>query len=266
MTPSLVEQIWALPGLRQLRERRALKHYLSPAGYGLHWGRFASFDEARRWLPPSPAFDHHDFADEYAEVRTQRVYAFDYPVMLWLGRALAEGARSIWDIGGSIGVHYYAYRKYLDYPDGLQWRVCEVPASVERGRRMAAEQGTTALSFETSLQSPLSHADVWMAAGAIEFIEEPLDELLRLSGAAPRHILLNKLPIHDGDAFVSTQNIGGGSFAAHHVFNRAAYCAAIERRGYMLVDAWKVHERSFLVPGKPRESFPVYGGLYFRKA
>lgn len=251
--------------VKDLRRKLGLKKYLSKNGYGLHYGAFATFEEARRWLPPNREFSNPEFSDEYADHRTKSIFGFDYPMMFWLQKAFQEGADSIFDIGGSVGVHYYAYSRFLEYSDSLKWEVYELAASVERGRAMAESENVRNLTFTTKLDPSTIEADVWMAAGAIEFLEkERLERLLSATVCRPRHVLLNKLPLYDGDDYVSTQNIGNGSFTPHHVFNRRKYIADVEACGYRLVDTWPVLEREFGVPGNPEQSFRHYSGLYFR--
>lgn len=258
------ETIWRIPPMPVVRRRRGLRLFLSEAGYGLHWGRFASFAEAQGWMPQSAGFDTEAFSDEYLTVRTRTVFGFDYPAMLWLGHALRAGARTVWDIGGSVGSQYYAYRRFLDYPPDLLWRVCELPVSVRRGREYAATMGAKALSFTDDLTAPEARSDLWLAAGTIEFLEGGVQKLVRDAGHRPAHLLLNKLPLYDGPGFVSTQNLGKGCFAAHDVYNRQGYITELESLGYQLVDAWKVPERRFHVPGCPQMSFDHYAGLYLR--
>ena len=81
------EKLKQLPVIRDLWQRQRLNHFLSVNGGGLHYGKFASFDEARAWLPKNPGYDLESLSDEYLEVRTRRIYAFDYPVMFWLRNA-----------------------------------------------------------------------------------------------------------------------------------------------------------------------------------
>jgi hypothetical protein len=95
------------------------RQFFSPEGFGFYFGLFDSFESARRWLPASPGFSHEALVAEFADQRTRRVFAYDYPVMWWLQRAFGEGASEVLDIGGSVGVHYYAYRSYVDMPAGL---------------------------------------------------------------------------------------------------------------------------------------------------
>ncbi|RZI83552.1 MAG: methyltransferase, TIGR04325 family [Rubrivivax sp.] len=260
-----VGHVKKLPGIEALRRRRHLAHFFSSRGYGAHYGVFSSFEQARDWLPKTGEFDRPEFSEEYLGVRTQRVFAYDYPVMFWLKMAFAQGATSVFDIGGSVGVHYYAYSKFLDYPEQLHWTVCELSHAVRLGRELAVKEDARQLHFTESMAPAEIAADVLIMAGTLEFIEDwRFGDFLRRCQRRPNHILLNKLPLHNGDDFVSTQHICAGAFAPHHVFNRAKFIESVEREGYRLVDAWDVPDRSFFMPGHPDKSFDTYSGLHFQ--
>ncbi|MBL8344483.1 MAG: methyltransferase, TIGR04325 family [Rubrivivax sp.] len=261
-----LEKLKQLPVIRDLWQRQRLNHFLSVNGGGLHYGKFASFDEARAWLPKNPGYDLESLSDEYLEVRTRRIYAFDYPVMFWLRNAFEAGARSIFDIGGSVGVQYYSYRRYMSLPEDLVWRVSELPVVCRLGREYAQRQGVTAVQFSESLDTSTISDDIWIAAGVLEVLENARIEGL-LAGAArrPQHILINKLPLWRGEEYVSAQNIGSGSFTAHYVFNRERFVAAVEAQGYKLLDSWDVPERCYQDPREPERDFANYSGLCFRR-
>jgi putative methyltransferase (TIGR04325 family) len=260
-----VEALKRLPLIRTWRLRRHHRFFLSAAGYGSHRGIYRDFAEARAALPPSQEFNTREFAQEYIDNRSRRVFAFDYPVMLWMKDAFAHGVTTVCDIGGSVGNHFYAYRKYLDYPPALQWHVYELPASIAAGGEIALRNGATQLSFRSLADLQRDAGDLWLAAGAIEFIEQGRpNQLLAASRQRPRHILLNKLPLYDGEDYVSTQNIGGGAFAPHYVYNRARLVADIEALGYHLIDAWEVGGRRLSLIEHPNKTIPRYSGLYFR--
>lgn len=262
--PDIINLLKNFYPIQSILRKRGMRMYLSKRGLGYHYGSFDSFAQARAWLPKTPEFSFPDFVNEYIDERSHRVYSFDYPVMFWLRGALEAGASSVLDIGGSVGNQYYAYGKYLKYPQGLTWRVHELPAFIKVGQELALKRNAPNLSFSDQLDPAQLDADVWIAAGAVEFIETiQLDQLLAQSRKRPRHVFLSKLPLYDGPTYVSTQNIGNGSFVPHHVFNRQQYIAAIEQVGYRLVDSWAVPDRRFLVPGQPENSFDDYSGLYF---
>ncbi|MGJ7497380.1 methyltransferase, TIGR04325 family [Variovorax sp. RT4R15] len=242
------------------------RQFLSREGHGFYFGLFDSFNAAREWLPKSPEFNCDALAEEYVNVRTRKIFAYDYPIMWWLDRAFLAGAMSILDIGGSVGVHYYAYRRYLDMPTALKWRIVEVPTMNSIGRKLAVDTGASALDFTEDLERAVTEgtADIWISAGAIHYIEDATPgRLLKNCKTRPQHLLLNKLPLYEGESFVTTQNIGAGCFAPMHVYNRGRFVRDIEATGYTLRDEWPVHERSLYLPGHPERSFPSFTGLYF---
>ena len=91
------------PMTRSALLRWRQQKFLSEDGFGSYFGLFDGFAAARDWLPRNPGFNLDALATEYVDVRTRQVFAYDYPVMWWLDRAFHGGARSILDIGGSVG-------------------------------------------------------------------------------------------------------------------------------------------------------------------
>ena len=244
------------------------KHFLSERGTGLHFGIFDSFDSARRWLPVSSEFNTNAVHKEHVEARTRRVFASDYPVMWWLSAAFRDGAQSILDVGGSVGVHYYRYLPFIDMPETLSWNIVEVPSVVAMGRTLAAVRKAAALEFSPNLNESLSRvcADLLMCTGTLQYLEDvgPASLIKRMAHG-PSRLLFNKLPLVDGEGFITTQNLGGGCFAPMRVFNRNAFIDAVEAQGYVLNDEWSVHERALHLPGFPERSIPHFTGLYFCK-
>lgn len=252
--------------IRRWREQRHLKHFFSDDAYASSYGVFESFDEARRWLPPSREFDEPALQTEYERVRMHRLYSYDYPVLFWLADAFSRGARSVYDLGGSVGVHFHAYRKVLRYPDPLRWQVCEVPAVCTIGREIARREDTPALQFTEALDPARIDSDIWLSCGALQYIEggRPA-QLLAKAAKMPGHILLNKMPLYRGADFVTAQNLGAGSFAPYYVYNDADVIDEIEQAGYRLVDRWDVPERQLYVPDHPERAIRKFSGLYFQR-
>ncbi|VTU44700.1 methyltransferase, TIGR04325 family [Variovorax sp. RA8] len=248
-----------------LRWRR--QQFLSPLqGAGAYFGVYESFDEARACLPKNPEFDHEALAAEYVTIRAKKVFAYDYPVMLWLEHAFRGGASKVLDIGGSVGVHYFAYRRYIEMPAELSWHVVEVPSMVAVGRKMAEENQARALTFTEDLQEAMVEeaCDIWIAAGAIHYLEDARpNHLVSRCASRPRHVLLNKLPLYGGEDFITAQNVGEGSIVPLHVYNKRRLVRDMEAQGYILKDEWPVHERGLYLPGHPQRSFPWFTGLYF---
>ncbi|MDM0109345.1 methyltransferase, TIGR04325 family [Variovorax sp. J22R24] len=242
MVRRLLDGPAARPVLLQLRR----EHFLSSEGCGFYYGKLENFAEARAWLPPSHEFNRACLAAEYIEVRSKRIFAYDYPVLFWLQGAFREGAASELDIGGSVGVHYDAHGRYLQMPAALAWRIVEVPAMVTIGRALATTSAASALSFTDDLAQAVrsTASDVWLSAGALQCLEEvSLAPFLRRCIARPKHVLLNKLP---------------------HVLNKHRFIESIEAMGYTPGDAWDVAERTLYLPGFPDRSLSSFSGPLLR--
>lgn len=255
---------WPLIRMAAVRFRRA--QFFSSSGTFAYYGLFESFEEARAWLPKTPEFNSELLVTEYVEVRSKRVFEYDYPVMWRLEHALRHGAKGILDIGGSVGVHYYAYLPYIQQLERQHWQVVEVPAIAAVGRKLAKQNAAKGLCFLEDLDQAVRSAkqDIWLSAGAIQYVEDGRpDLLLRRAGTRPRHVLLNKLPLYDGPDFVTTQNIGDGSYSPLHVYNRQRFVERIQSLGYRLKDEWAVNERSLHLPGHPERCVPTFSGFYF---
>lgn len=261
-----VRNLLETPIIRTALLRWRRQEFLSADGIDRYYGLFDSFESARAWLPANPEPDQSALEAMFASVSTKKVSADDYPVMWWLQHAFRASATKILDIGGSVGDHYYAYRRYVDMPSGLAWRIVDVPAIVLAGRRLAAAQRAVALEFCENLQRSTMEGDaeVWMSSGAIHYLDKARpSRLLERCATRPRHVLLNNLPLYGGQDYVTAQNIGTGSFAPIHVYNKGRYIRDIEALGYELQDEWPADERSLYLPGYPERSFPSFTGLYF---
>lgn len=250
-----------LPGVGRLRARRYESLFLSPAGYGLFRGVFDTFDEARASLGrqrPMGA-DAPGYSEHHVD-RMHRVFLYDYPILFWLRGALHDGA-SVFDLGGNVGVHYYAYQKYLSYPPGFQWTVCEVDSLITRGEAIARERGATGIRFTKEVRDA-EGCDVFVTSGALQYVEAPsLAVMLGDLRRRPQHLFVNKMPLSEGRSFVTLQN-GGPTFLPQHVPNRAEFLGSLSRLGYRLRDAWETPHLSCHVPFHPDCSVAVYSGLY----
>ena len=255
-----------LPPVKAWRRQRWHQYFLSPRGHGMNWGAYETFASAQADLPPAnQGYDTDGIGEAYILERTTHVFSYDYPVMFWLERAFQAGATSVFDIGGSVGVHFLSYRRYMSFPASIRWLISEVPAIVKLGRELCEKRGIQGLSFTEDFDHAGVQADVWISAGALHHLEpaRSLGKLLQGNPNPPTHILLNKLPIYDGPTFVSTQNLSRGAFAPHYVWNAESFIAEVLEAGYELKDRWDVPERRFRIFDAPERAFSKYEGLYF---
>jgi putative methyltransferase (TIGR04325 family) len=257
------EALERTPVLRSLGEHLYERRFSGDL-FGSFRGVFANFSQARQSAPStkSVGFNSAACAQQFQE-RRHHVYSFDYPVLFWL-RCLLRENPAIFDLGGHVGIQFYSYSRYLQYPADLRWKVCDLPEITKEGQTLAAAEGHTALSFTNHLEDA-DGADILLAAGSLQYVESPgFAELLSSLKRKPRHLLVNKVPLYDGDPFVTLQN-GGSAFHPMYVFNRGEFIDSLASLGYRVIDTWDVVTHPGHIPFHPDRSFACHSGLYLTK-
>jgi putative methyltransferase (TIGR04325 family) len=190
------------------------------------------------------------------------VHPSDYPVMFWLAKLL-PGSKTVFDWGGSVGLKYFAFRSYLDFAADLVWLVSEVPAVVDLGRKIARDESAPALQFTTDFVG-LANADVLLASGVLQFIEDPFAPL-RSQTQLPAHLIVNKTPVYERQSAVTLHNMGT-AFCPYHLFNRVEFISTVEALGYRLVDEWRLPGVGCQIPLHVEHSIGTYSGFYFTRS
>ncbi len=246
--------------LQQAYERRFRSH----PDANLFRGRFDTFAAAQASAPPERplGYDNPRSAQLYRN-RCDRIYPADYPLLFWLREIWAGGgARRVLDIGGHIGVAYYSYRSYLEFPADLRWTVLDVPAVVREGREFARERdGKGQLAFTTDW-ADADGADLWFASGSLQYLEHSAGELLQRQSRRPRHVLVNLQPLHASESFFTLQSIGS-AYCPYRIDAEPEFAAGLARAGYRLRDAWDNPEKSCWIPFEPGNSLDRYRGFLF---
>ena len=260
----MLDQLRELAPIRALRryrfDRRFVRH-----GDGFCRGVFESFAAAVATAPAARpvGYDHGDAAGMYRD-RMSRVYAMDYPVLFWLTRLYPTGMSRLFDYGGHVGVCHYAWRRHLESCPIARWTVLDLPTVVQEGAALARTRGERSLEF-TSEFATASGADVLLANGSLQYVEDSFARLVSTLASPPRHVIVNKLPTHAGRAFVTLQHIGVAycPYRIHQVEDVPRSMAAI---GYREVDRWENPDLSCRLPFHP-EAHPItYRGYCFELA
>ncbi len=253
-----------LPLVQNWRKSRYERYFKGTSNYGL-MGVFESFAEARAAIPPhqTQGFDSTPAAEMYDD-RLDRIFPYDYPLLFWLRPLLKPGGR-IFDVGGHIGIAFYGYSKYLEFPQGLEWLVCDVPAITMRGEALAKQRAVDrSLCFTNDLTRG-DGCDIFVTAGAIQYVEAPtLGQMLKSMRTLPTHVLINKVPVHPQHGFVTLENIGTG-YAPFYVFRRDSLLQEMNGIGYDLKDSWTNPDRRLHIPFHPDHCLKEYSGFYFVK-
>lgn len=241
---------------RMLRDLRNLRNF--PRLINGVRGKFASFEEAAASAPRAArvGYDSPAHATMYDE-RIGKLFISDYAVLLWLSQLL-PGVRTVFDLGGHKGELFYGFRSRLTLADDLRWIVCDVPTTVEEGRRFAQESGASSLEF-TSDNTAADGCDLMLASGVLQYLEDDLATLLKKWKALPKVILVNNTPMYDGDDYVTLQNTAL-SYNPYRVFNQQKLVKSLEDCGYVIRDHWRT-ERTLSVPLHPELFVESYQGF-----
>jgi putative methyltransferase (TIGR04325 family) len=225
-------------------------------------GVFSSFAAAQAAAPAAelPGYDHVAIAEVYRK-RMDRFTPVDYPILFWLDRLLPQ-TRVIFELGGSVGRAFYPYSRYLNFSPDLRWIVCDLPAMVRVGAEIARERNARQLSFTTERETG-ENPDIYATFGTLQYIEEPFAEIIAKLRARPPHLLINRVPMTEGAAFITLQN-NGSWFSPYKVDNRPAFIASLVDLGYELVDEWKMDSPNVFLPQDSGEPKPPYCGMYVR--
>jgi putative methyltransferase (TIGR04325 family) len=254
---------------RNLRDAYLTYQFPREGGYSYFRGVFESFEQAIASAPKSKSIGYNNaaLAEEYCNSKTQleTIQDYDYPMLFWLQSIFNEKKSdniSILDFGGNVGIHFYAYQKYIYYPENLKWLVLDVPEIVKSGKNLSQANPSSKLDFTESIEH-ISGKNVFMASGSIQYSIEDLSVLLKPLLKKPKHLLLNRIPLGETEQFVTLQN-GGKVFYAQYVFNRFNFIKSLQEIGYDLIDLWEDKLDRCIIPFYPQKSIQFYHGMYLK--
>ncbi len=255
------------PGVRHMLESRYERRFHAHVSLlkNLYRGVFDSFADAQASAPPMrpQGYDNSASAELYRE-RTRRVYLNDYPMMLWLSKLFDAGNTSVFDLGGHIGIAYYAYQRYLHYPDAIRWRVLDVPAVNAAGATWAETHDTRRRLTFTERRADADGADILFAAGSLQYLDYTLADLLGELQRPPAHLILNSVPIHMSASYFTVQNMGA-TCCPYRITAEREFVDGLKALGYSLQDRWENVDRRCDIPFHPTHSLDRYFGFYFSR-
>ncbi|MEO7363223.1 MAG: TIGR04325 family methyltransferase [Gemmatimonadaceae bacterium] len=260
----MVERALSLPGVSGWRQRHFDDGFRAGRFVGVCRGVYDTYEQAVNAAPESGplGYDHEGPAAMYRD-RIDRVFPSDYPMMLWLAKAFASGSARVLDLGGHVGISYYAFQPYVDYPAKLTWEVLDVPTVAKAGRELARSRDSRqSLGFVDSFDAA-ANVDVLFTAGCVQYLEQTLAEKLQTLAKRPEWVLVNLLPLHEERGFWTVQSIGE-AFCPYRIERRAAFFEAIWAVGYDIVDSWENPEKSCIIMFDTAHTVRGYVGAAFR--
>jgi putative methyltransferase (TIGR04325 family) len=255
-----------LSGLRRLgRPFRAAKgrlRYFLP--FPRHFtGAYTSYDEALAAAKTMSlaGYDHDEVATVSFEKMCQ-VALWDYPVLFWMRQLMGE-VDGVLDAGGHMGTKYRAFRPLLPIDDSFRWVVYDLPAIVRAGRKQAAADGLTNLSFVERIEDA-GALPLFLGSGLMQYLDMSLTELLHKLPAPPKHMILNKVAFSSGRPIVTLEKIGR-AYVPYQMRDRNAFLREIRELGYELVDTWSIPAFSHMIETHPELGTSESVGFYFRR-
>lgn len=256
-----IERLAMAPGLRSAAERAYWRRFSNNVEANLFHGVFDSAADAVASAPPSRPLGY-DNADSANLAYLSRIYPTDYAALFWLANSLAGGMRSVFDLGGHVGIKYYAFRRAIAYPPELKWMVCDVPAVVTRGRELARERdGERCLHF-TDEYSHASGFDVLYASGSLQYLPLTLAALITGLPVRPRRLVVNLTPIHPSRSFYTLNSIGT-AFCPYRVQSRDEFLDGVIGCGYEKRDEWENTGKTMRIPFHEGYDVDHYSGYCF---
>ena len=205
-------------------------------------------------------YDNSDSASIY-DYRL-RIDQHDYPSLYWLTRSWHEGQRSVFDIGGAIGIKYIAFKDAHKQFADLFWRVCDVPAMVTHGRELAIERGDADRLTFTSSYDEGEGFDILFASGVLQYLPKTIGEIVAGYARKPRRIIVNTAAIHPEFDFFTVNSIGT-AFCPYRVQTQASMARGLTKLGYRLRETWANPDKPLVLPDDPARSLRNYSGYCF---
>ena len=242
-----------------IHERMARRTFLANRCNNLFLGVYDTWGEADLAARSFGLTGYDNSASAHLYDNRVRMDPHDYPSLYWLTRSLHEGMTGIFDVGGAIGIKFYAFREPLNAWSDLVWRVQDVPAMVANGRELARRRGDCAqLQFTEDFRDG-DGMDVLFASGSLQYLPQTLGDLLGDFTRRPRRIVINTTPVHSQKDFFTVNSIGT-AFCPYRVQTQASLVRGLTRLGYRLRESWTNPDKQMSIPLHPDLSLRNYSG------
>ena len=261
----LLDRLAQSPGMRPWLAARYERRFARNSDENLFRGVFETFEQAAASAPATRpmGYDHPEPAAMYRQ-RMKEIYATDYPVLFWLGQFFQAGARTLFELGGHVGVSYYSYQRVLPFPAELQWSIHDVPTVMERGRALARNTDTLGKLHFASDLAEAANADIFLAMGVLQYLPQTLAERLRSLPTLPSVLLLNLTPLHPHASYFTLQSIGT-AFCPYRIDREDEFVSSLQDLGYRMRDAWINPDKSCQIPFRADRSLTYYRGYCFQR-
>ena len=255
-----VDSLSSWPFIGGIARRQALDAFRTNRDQNLFHGVYQTWEEAEAAARVFgiAGYDNTESASIYDH--RIRLDQHDYPSLCWITRSMHEGLRSVFDIGGAIGIKFIAFQDALKpFPD-VAWRVCDHRRHVAHGRELAKARGDEArLSFTSRLEDG-DGFDLLFASGVLQYLPRTLGDIVAGYSRRPRRIVINTTAIHPEFDFFTVNSIGT-AFCPYRVQTQASLVRGLKAQGYRLRESWSNPDKPLTIPFRPEHSLRSYSGF-----
>lgn len=261
----LLRRVEQIPVIRNALIRRYAAEFATATNVNWFKGVYPDFATATADAPHTKPLGYDNDAPASADMYQFRMRAIspcDYPVAFWLSR-LMQPDQMLLDFGGHVGVLYYALTRYLSFPEPFKWELYDVPAVLRQARAFAERNHNPApLCFCDDLTHS-GHCDWVLFSGSLQYVEEPLSAIIEKLEDRPTYILINMLPVHPEESYVTLQNIST-AICPYKIYSASELLEEIQKLGGEVVDQWKNTDKACEIPYDPGHSLDHYRGVLIR--
>jgi putative methyltransferase (TIGR04325 family) len=258
-----LQSVQAVPGVRRLRQTLYEKLFHANTQRNMFRGVYPDYAAAQASAPSNRSLGYDNAESAAMYFGHMSADSYDYPAIFWLERSLLAGKRSVFDVGGHIGIKYYAFKELLSMPTDLNWTVCDVPAVIQRGQSAAAKRDPRGNLRFTSDYAVVEGFDLLFASGVVQYLPMTLQEWLGPIRARPGRIIFNTTAIHPSKSFFTLNSIGT-AYCPYRVTSEPDFLAQMAALGYEKVDQWTTPGKGSLrLPLDPEYEVQDYSGYVF---
>lgn len=197
-------------------------------------------------------------------MRRQELEEYDYQPLFWIAESFHEGMRVVADIGGSVGIKFYAFSKYTRFPESVLWRVIDVPAAVPLGRELARKNNAEERLLFSDRLSDADGCDVMLCLGSLQFLPQTLAQLVGSLEQRPAQIVVNTTPIHETRSFFTLHSMGT-AICPYRVSNRNAFLEDMAKLGYRVRHSWLNPNKDMTLPFHDGFDVQHFSGFCFER-
>lgn len=247
------------PGVRGVTDRQAFEQFKSNRDQNMFYGVYSTWEDAEAAAKSlgTAGYDNSDSSNIYQYM--MRMAPHDYPALYWISRSLSEGMKSVFDVGGAVGIKFYAFKEHLSAWRDLRWRVHDVPAMGARGTALATERGVAnQLDFTADFNAG-DGFDLLFASGVVQYLPQRLGEMLATYKQLPKRIVVNTAAIHAQHEFFTVNSIGT-AFCPYRIQTQAGFMRSLSSLGYRVKETWQNLGKPMTIPFRPDYSLTEYSG------